>query len=148
MTIDQKYVADSEYAEIDELAAQFPAFHQPSDCLSFARHLHGVMRRMFRFGERTTPDLDDGSGRRNPGDGRYTFAQARALGEELRALAAIHESNGVFDKHGVVRHLAPHIRALVDRDFTLAWVSETLMALGVDVTEAIVRECVYPPFPM
>jgi hypothetical protein len=139
---------DAEFAHIEQLAAEFPACHEPTDCLSFARRLHGVMRRMFRFGQPTASDQDSGKSARDLAEGTYTFAQARALGEELRVLAALRESNAIFDKLGVVGHLAPHIRALVDRDFTLAWVSETLTALGLDVTEETVRECVYPPLPV
>jgi hypothetical protein len=73
----------------------------------------------------------------------YSFAEARAIADKLRALAAFQESTRLLDKHGVVRQLAPEIRALVGRDFSLAWVAETLTGLGLEMPDTTLQEWVY-----
>jgi hypothetical protein len=134
--------------EIDELAASFPAVHEASDCLAFVRRLGSVVWGIFHQDKPTDPEGNQSGVGGVRGDGPYTFYEARDLGLKLKAIAALHESNRVLNKQGVVRQLADDIRALGHRDFTFAWMAETLTGLGFEVTEDSLFEWVYPPLPV
>lgn len=130
--------------QIDELAASFPAVHEASDCIAFVRRFGKVLWGIFHQDAPADANGNQGGAAVARGDGPYTFYEARDLGMKLKAIAAVHESNRVLNKRSVVRQLADDIRALGHRDFTLAWMAETLTGLGFEVTEEALLDWVYP----
>lgn len=133
----------AELDEIDALAARFPAVHEATDCLAFVHRLAPLLRGIFHLDE----PKEEGSARAVK-EGCYTFDDARAIAIKLKAVAAIDETSRVFDTPGLIRQLAPDIKALAQRNFTLAWVAKTLAGLGVHVTDTVLFDLVYPTPPL
>ena len=137
----------SEHDELlDKLVAEFPALHQPSDCLAVSRRIAGIFGRII-FPDRDWSALDGESSSRDcrrEADA-YTLQDANDIAGKLRTLAAIDESKLALNTQGIVRRLAPDIHALQERGYTLARVAETLTGFGVEVTEALLRSCLDSP---
>ena len=135
-----------EDAEDDErtntLIAQFPAFHQPSDCIKTVRRIGGI------FGRILKPHCDW-----RPFEGMivdpqfrssakvHSFRNASEVGAKLREVLGIEEAQPTLSTLDMVRRLAPDIFALHERGFTLGQVAEGLTRFGVDVTEAELASC-------
>jgi hypothetical protein len=141
--------------EIQELARQFPALHQPSDCLAAVRRIGGMFatiisgrERVERGGFFIAPGASGSDGasataphRSPPGPGRrsgvpkaYTLQQANEIASELRALPAIEDSRRGLNKQQVVRRLAAEIATVQARGYTIDQVAEHLVALGFEIS--------------
>ena len=127
---------------VDKLVAEFPALHQPSDCLAVSRRIGGIFARII-FPDRDWSALDGETS--SPDCHReadaYTLQDADDIAGKLRTLAAIDESKLALNTQGIVRRLVPEIRALQEGGYTLARVAEILRGYGVEVTEALLRSC-------
>ena len=127
---------------LNKLVAEFPAVHQPSDCIAATRRIGGLFARIY-FPERDWSALEADTGNREspPAAGTYTVQDANDIAAKLRTLAAIEESKVSLNSEEIVRRLVPEIRALRERGFTLARIAETLGGFGVAVTEALLESC-------
>lgn len=135
--------ADAEHDErTNTLVAQFPAFHQPSDCIKTVRRLGGIFGRILRphcdwrpF-EGTIVDPQFRSSAKV-----YSFRNASEVGAKLRDVLGIEEAQPTLSTLEMVRRLAPEIFAIHERGFTLGLITECLAKFGVDVTEPELASC-------
>jgi hypothetical protein len=139
-------------AEIDErtnaLSAQFPAFHQPSDCISAVRRMGGIFGRILRphhdwrhfEGQIVNPDFRSYAK-------VYSFRNVNEVAAKLRAALRIEEAKPTLSTLEMVRRLAPEIFAIHKLGITLGEIALALNAFGVDVTEAELASCFYSLTP-
>jgi hypothetical protein len=135
-----------EDAERDErtntLVAQFPAFHQPSDCIKTVRRIGGMFGRIlrphcdWRAFEGTIVDPQFRSSAKV-----YSFRNASEVGAKLRDVLGIEEAQPTLSTLEMVRRLAPEIFALHELGLTLGMIAEGLARFGVDVTETELASC-------
>jgi hypothetical protein len=135
--------ADVEHDErTNTLVAQFPAFHQPSDCIKTVRRIGGIFGRIlkphcdWRPFEGTIVDPQFRSSAKV-----YSFRNAIEVAAKLRAVLGIEETKSTLSTLEMVRRLAPEIFAIHKLGITLGEIAEALTTFGVDVTEAELASC-------
>jgi hypothetical protein len=127
---------------IGTFAAQFPAFHRPSDCIATVRRMGGIFGRIlyphrdWREFEGSTVDPEF----RSPAK-VYSFRNLGEVGAKLRAVLGIEESQPTLSTQEMVRRLAPEVVAIRELGFTFGQIAEGLARFGVDVTEAELASC-------
>lgn len=139
--------------ELRELASQFPAIHQPSDCIAAVRRIGGIFASVFlsrdfieqdgffTISSERSKDADVAvPGAALPRRDRHadagttgTVGHACRIAKELRALPPVEDSRRRLTRQGLVRHLAGEIAALQQRGYSINEVVEHLAALGFQI---------------
>ncbi len=141
--------------ELSEFASQFPAMHQPSDCIASVRRIMDCFASVFFSRERIEQDgLFTVSGpaasngvppsapeaalaKHDPHAGTataYTVKRANEIGRALQALPDVKDSRRRLTEREVVRHLAGEIAALQARGYTIDDVVGHLVTLGFEIS--------------
>lgn len=141
--------------ELREVASQFPAMHQPSDCIAAVRRIGGIFASILfsrdlieRHGFFTlpgsegpkdadvavpVPPLPPRRDRHADTGTTCTLEHASRIAKELRALPPVDDSRRRLTRQGLVRHLAGEIAALQERGYSIDEVVEQLAAFGFQI---------------